>query len=117
MAVRKRSKTVRKAAKGAKKTASRAVQGAKKTASKAAQGAKKAASGAVKRAKKVASNPKRTVRRAADKVHTGATRARKVGDSMVTAGEIIRETADLVDALSQRAKGGARTGTRSRKAR
>jgi hypothetical protein len=117
MAVKKRSKTVRKAAKSATKTASKAARGMKKTASKAAKGAKKAATGAVKRAKKVASNPKRTVRRAADTVHTGATRARKMGDSMVTAGEIIRETADLVDSLSQRAKGAARTGTRSRKAR
>ncbi len=94
---------------------------AKKTVRKAAKSMKsvsKAAGGAAKRAKKAVSNPRRTVRRAAENVHQSATRARDFGDSVVSAGELIKETADFVDAVSQRAKRRVgQTTSRSRKAR
>jgi hypothetical protein len=86
MALKKTAKRTRQAAQGAKKAASKAV------------------GGAAKRVKKAVSNPKRTVRRAAENVHTGAARARKLGDSVVTAGELIKQTADFVDSISRSRK-------------
>ncbi|MBV9719338.1 MAG: hypothetical protein JOZ77_08460 [Candidatus Eremiobacteraeota bacterium] len=87
-----------------RKTAKKAAKGVGGAAKKAGKSAQKAVSGAAKRAKAVASNPRRTVRKAANNVHETAVRARDVGDSVVAAGELIRETADFVDSIAQRAK-------------
>jgi hypothetical protein len=46
----------------------------------------------------------RTVRQAAENVHNSAISARTLGDSVVTAGELLKETADFVDSMAMRAK-------------
>jgi hypothetical protein len=51
----------------------------------------------------VAKNPKRTVKKAAANVHQTAARARTLGENIVTAGEMLKQTADVVDAMTQRA--------------
>ena len=113
-------KTAGKRKKGlsAAKTVRKRVGRAAKAASGAGKRARKAAAkvtGAVKKqATKIASNPKRTVRRAADNVHQTAVRARAMGDSVVTAGELLKETADFVDSMSLRAKARTRGGTRKK---
>ncbi len=95
------AKKTRKSPAGSKrKTIKRVGAAAKKVRKKAS----KAIAGATKRAKAVASNPKRTVRKAASSVHKTATRARDIGDSVVSAGELIRDTAALVDSIAQRAE-------------
>ncbi|MBV8724688.1 MAG: hypothetical protein JO078_01315 [Candidatus Eremiobacteraeota bacterium] len=71
---------------------------------KAGGSVKKAAQKATRGVRKAASNPRRTVAAAADNVHQTATRARGMGESVVTAGEIIVQTADMVDAMAARAK-------------
>jgi methyl-accepting chemotaxis protein len=76
---------------------------------------RKATSGVARAAKKVASNPRRTVRQAADNVHQTAARARGVGESVVTAGEMIKQTADMVDSMAQRAKERTTQGAAGRK--
>ena len=73
-------------------------------ARKTAKASAKVASTLKKRAVKVASNPRRTVGKAADNVQQTASRARAMGDSVVTAGELIKETADFVDSMAARAK-------------
>lgn len=72
------------------------------TAAKAVSAVKKRAAKVVKKAGAAAANPKRTVRRAAANVHKTATRARDIGETVVTAGELIQQTADFVDAVAKR---------------
>ena len=108
--LRKASKATRKSVKAANKAASKATKRARRTVAKVATAMKK-------RAQKVASNPRRTVRKAADNVHQTATRAREMGESVVTAGELLRGTADFVDSVAQRAKARAQQGTRPRRSR
>jgi len=57
-----------------------------------------------KTAKKVtaaASHPEKTVRRAAASVHSTAVKARGIGATVATAGELIQQTADFVDSVAQ----------------
>lgn len=104
MAARKKTKQSK-----AKKTTRRVGTAVKKAARKA----RKRASGAAAKVKKAASNPRRTVRQAADNVQDTATRARRLGESVSSAGEMIADAADFVDTMAQRiksrtAKGGGR---------
>jgi hypothetical protein len=91
-----------------KKTAKRSTSGRKRKASVSAT--RKTAAKAAKRvgaaAKKVRKSTSKAIAGATKRanVHKAATRARGVGDSVVAAGEIIRETADLVDSIAQRKK-------------
>ena len=76
----------------------------RKTAS-GRKAAKKAGKAAATVAKRLARKPtRRTVAKAAVKVQKGAGRARKVGDAVVTAGEIIKQGADLAESLAVRVK-------------
>jgi len=84
----------------AKKSTSRKPSAAKKSATRA----RKAAGGLATKVKKAAANPKRTVRRVAEKVHATAARADEVGDTVITAGQILKETAAVVDSMATRAK-------------
>lgn len=59
--------------------------------------------------KPAASKAKRTVKRAAANVHETATRARDIAETVVSAGVLLKETADFVDALAQRANTRANT--------
>ena len=57
--------------------------------------------------KKLAKTAKKTsspAKKAADNVHETALRARDIGDTVVTAGHLIQETAEFIDALAVRAK-------------
>ncbi|MBV8373998.1 MAG: hypothetical protein JO302_00675 [Candidatus Eremiobacteraeota bacterium] len=89
------------------------TKGARKTAKVSA----KAASDVTKQAKKIASNPRRTVRQAAENVQQTASRARTMGDSVVTAGELLKETADFVDSMATRAKARTQQGPKPRRRR
>ena len=101
-----------------KTTKKRGVKATAGGAGKTAKAAAKAASTLKKRATKIASNPRRTVRQAADNVHQTASRARAMGDSVVTAGELIKETAEFVDSMAVRAKSRAQqSGSQSRRKR
>ena len=91
------ARRARKKAGGAGKSAAKATAGARKAITKVASGVRKEAS-------KVAANPRRTVRKAAENVHHTAGRARAMGESVVTAGELLKETADFVDSMAERAK-------------
>lgn len=95
--------TKKRGASGKRKKAA-VSKGAMKTAKASAKAVSKAVGGVAKRATKIASNPRRTVRQAAENVHQKASRARSMGDSVVTAGELIKETADFVDSLATRTK-------------
>lgn len=72
------------------------------TVAKAGSAMKKRVAKVAKKASAAAANPKRTVRRAAANVHKTATRARDIGETVVTAGELIQQTADFVDTVAQR---------------
>jgi predicted nucleotide-binding protein (sugar kinase/HSP70/actin superfamily) len=87
------------AKKATAKKASAKKSGLKTTARKISGAAKKAVS-------------RRSVKKTADNVHQTAARARKVGEGVVTAGEIITQTVDFVDAVAQRA---SRSGGKRRK--
>lgn len=76
--------------------------------------AKRAVAKGAKRAKAVASNPRAAVRKAATNVHQTATRARDLGKSVVTAGQLIEEAADFVDSVAQRAKRRTTKSTKNR---
>ena len=88
----------------ARKTVAKAAKRISTGAAKMRKSASRAAAATTKRAKKAASNPRQAVRKAATSVHETATRARGLGDSVVSAGELIKETADFVDAIARRAK-------------
>lgn len=90
------------------------VKKAKRKASTPAKSVKKSVTRTAKKAVAAVKNPKRTVRKAAANVRKTATRAHGVGESMVTAGELIQQTADLVDSLAQ---GSAKRAKVRRKAR
>src|SRR5690349_1323851 len=104
-----------------KPAARKNVKGAGKTAAKAGKRAGsaigKAAAGVKKRVSKIASNPRKTVNRAATNVQVAAGRARQVGDSVVTAGEVLKETAEFVDSMAEKAKRGTQQRPRSRRSR
>lgn len=87
----------------------------KSAAKKRTGGVKKAATKAARGVKKAAKNPKRTVKKAASNVHKTATRARNLGENLVTAGEVIKQTADVVDVLAQRASDRVEAGKAPRK--
>lgn len=108
---RKRKSTAARARKTTTTAAKRIGSAAKKTRKRAS----KTLAGAGKRVKAVASNPRRTVRKAADNVHHTATRARDLGGSVITAGELIREAADFVDGIAQRAKTRTTSGRKTTK--
>lgn len=74
-----------------------------KRAKGAVRKARKKAGGLARSVKKAAKNPRRTVRKAAKNVHKTAVRARDVGETVVGAGQMIKETADFVDSFAQRA--------------
>ena len=52
--------------------------------------------------KKTAKSAKSKVKKVAENVHQGAKRAHGVGQTVVTAGEIITKTADFVDSMVKR---------------
>lgn len=110
----RKQKKAKGSVKAAKSTAGRARKAVKK-----AKGAVKAAKSTAGRARKavanVAAHPRRTVRQAADNVQRTASRARDMGESVVTAGELLKETAAFVDSMAARAKGRTRTGSGTRK--
>jgi hypothetical protein len=87
----------------AAKGSGRKKSGKKKAASKATASVKKAAKKTASAAKRAVKNPKRTVKSAASNVHRTATRAKSLGDNIVGAGEVLKQTAEMVDALAQRA--------------
>ncbi len=93
-----------------------ATAGRKTAASvkKAAKGTAKKAGGAAKSIKKAAANPRRTVRQAATNVHETARRARDVGETVTTAGEVLTQAADWVDSMAMRAKARTKSGRKRR---
>lgn len=111
---RKRKPTTSKAQTAAKRVAATT----KKTTKKLGSQVSKASKTVGKRAAKIAANPRRAVRRAAANVHETAVRAHDVGESVVTAGQLIKGAADFVDTIAQRAKERTKkSSTRSRKSR
>lgn len=90
-------------AKATRKKTKPSATRAKKATSAAVSKAKKSVSKTAASIKRAAKNPKRTVKQAASNVHGKAVDARKVGQAVVTAGEIIKQTADFVDSMTQRA--------------
>ena len=75
---------------------------AKKTTAR--KTAKKAAGGLATKVKRAPAEARRTVRKAAQKVEKGASRARDLGNAVVTAGEMIKQSADFAEAMAGRAK-------------
>ena len=107
-------KTPRKTSKkrSVKGTSTKAGKGLKKIAKrvgKAASPVKKAAKKATKATTRAVKNPKRTVQKAAANVSHTAERARGVGDTLMTAGEMVKQTADLIDSVAQRAAARSKT--------
>jgi len=97
--MRKKKSTAKIAAK--KKSSTRSVKAAHPARGVAASVKKRVA----KTAKKVtaaAAHPEKAVRRAAASVHSTAVRARGIGATVATAGELIQQTADFVDSVAQR---------------
>ena len=90
--------------KGAARVALGARRRAKAVVNRASRDGRAAASSITKKVKKAASNPRRTIRQAAENVHITAGRAREFGESVVTAGQVLQETADFVDSMARRAK-------------
>lgn len=119
MAAKKTSSTrARKAPKRSRKPtlAKKAAASAKKATKRVGTTAKKVTTSAAKTAKKVLANPKRAAAKAGNTVHATAGRARKLGETIATAGQLLKDTADVVDAVagagatggSKRKKGAAR---------
>ena len=96
----------------------RRISPARKTtasAKKAVKGAVKAAGSGAKKVKKAVTHPRRTLRRAATNVHETAGRARDVGDTIITAGEVLKDVANFADSVAMRAKARTKTGRKGRK--
>ncbi|HEY6486045.1 MAG TPA: hypothetical protein VIX83_06660 [Candidatus Cybelea sp.] len=86
-----------------KKAGPRKKTATRKKAAAPIAAAKKAAKRAATGARKTLANPKRTVRKVAGRVQRAATRAHDVGEAVTTAGEVLKQTADIVDSLAKRA--------------
>lgn len=84
----------------------------RKTSRKKTSGAKGVVSKAGRAVKKVAANPKASAKKAASKVHEGATRARGIGEKVVAAGILVEQVADAVDSMAQ-GRGSGRTARKS----
>lgn len=109
------AKRTRKTTAAKRKATKKAATGAKKATKKATKAVKKSAARATSAVKRAAKNPKRTVREAASNVHETADRARGVAETMVRAGEAVRQAADFVDSVAQSAN--ARVNSRRKKSR
>lgn len=95
---------------GVRKAVRKAGKRVAKASKKTRKAASKAVTGVTRRVKAAASNPRRSISRAASNVHETASRASDIGDSVVTAGHLIKETAEFVDSLAGRAKSRAEAG-------